>query len=122
VRGQKFQNPAEPAWERGVRNWKTWTVSNANSRNPPIFRFYIRDLLWLTVVVAFAVLWCGEIRQRKVENAEVWAQNARLQEERQAAWSQRRNQRSASANIASRAKGKAKAESTARQSHKRNMG
>jgi len=35
-------------------------------------QFTIRDLLWLTVVVAFAILWQGEMRQRSSENADVW--------------------------------------------------
>ena len=41
-------------------------------------RFTIRDILWLTVVVAFAVLWLMEIRQRGVENAELRAEKAQL--------------------------------------------
>jgi hypothetical protein len=48
-------------------------------------QFTIRDLLWLTTVAAFAVLWFGEIRQRKFENAEVWADNLRLRDERNSA-------------------------------------
>ena len=40
-----------------------------------MIRYTIRDLLWLTVVVAFAVLWCGETRQRKSESAELWAKH-----------------------------------------------
>ena len=44
-------------------------------------RFTIRDILWLTVVVAFAVLWLMEIRQRGVENAELRAEKAQLIEE-----------------------------------------
>ena len=47
-------------------------------------KFTIRDLLWLTVVVALAVLWWGEIRQRKIENAEVWRDNLMLRNERNA--------------------------------------
>ena len=34
-----------------------------------MFRFTIRDVLWLTVVVAFAVLWQMEIRERYREHS-----------------------------------------------------
>jgi hypothetical protein len=50
-----------------------------------MFRFTIRDVLWLTVVVAFAVLWAMEMRQRGVENAELRQINRRLLQERDAA-------------------------------------
>ena len=50
-----------------------------------MFRFTIRDVLWLTVVVAFAVLWAMEMRQRGVENAELRQINKRLLQERDAA-------------------------------------
>jgi hypothetical protein len=46
-----------------------------------MFRFTIRDLLWLTVVVAFAVLWLMEYRQRGLENVELRAEKARLVQE-----------------------------------------
>ena len=54
-----------------------------------MFRFTIRDVLWLTVVVAFAVLWGMEMRQRGVENAELRAANTRLLQERDRAVSTR---------------------------------
>ena len=54
-----------------------------------MFRFTIRDVLWLTVVVAFAVLWGMEMRQRGVENAELRETNSRLLQERDAAVSRR---------------------------------
>ena len=47
-------------------------------------QFTIRDLLWLTVVVAFAVLWGGELRQRKIENTDVWRDNLMLRNDRNA--------------------------------------
>ena len=50
-----------------------------------MFRFTIRDVLWLTVVVAFAVLWAMEMRQRSIENAELRQINKRLLQERDAA-------------------------------------
>jgi len=47
-----------------------------------MFRFTIRDVLWLTVVVAFAVLWQMEIRQRNIENPpDVRSDNTHLREE-----------------------------------------
>jgi hypothetical protein len=54
-----------------------------------MFRFTIRDVLWLTVVVAFAVLWGMEMRQRSLENAELRETNKRLMQERDAALSSR---------------------------------
>jgi len=39
------------------------TLQRKPSHVPPMFRFTIRDVLWLTVVVALAVGWCIE-RQR----------------------------------------------------------
>lgn len=43
-----------------------------------MLQFSIRDLLWLTVVVAFSVLWWGEVRQRRLDGAELWAKNLQL--------------------------------------------
>ena len=45
-------------------------------------RFTIRDLLWLTVVVAFAVLWWGEYRQRMSDSAELRGRFKPLERER----------------------------------------
>ena len=53
-------------------------------------RFSIRDLLWLTVVVAFAVLWWGEYRQRMTDSAELRAELKRVQQERDSAISRER--------------------------------
>jgi len=47
-----------------------------------MLQYTIRDLLWLTVVVAFAVLWTGEIRQRRIDGADLWEENVRLATER----------------------------------------
>jgi hypothetical protein len=56
-----------------------WRKLRANDgtkeRSKCTMQFTIRDLLWLTIVSAFAVLWCGEIRQRRIENADVWKEN-----------------------------------------------
>lgn len=43
-----------------------------------MIRYTIRDLFWLTVVVAFAVLWCGEMRQRKLDGVDLWEKNSQL--------------------------------------------
>ena len=43
-----------------------------------MFRFTIRDVLWLTVVVALAVLWQMEMRQRLVERPDLRTENVRL--------------------------------------------
>jgi hypothetical protein len=43
-----------------------------------MLQFTIRDLLWLTVVVALGVLWGGEVRQRKIDGAELWAKNQQI--------------------------------------------
>jgi hypothetical protein len=45
-------------------------------------RFTIRDLLWLTVVVAFAVLWWGEYQQRLTDSADLRAEFKKLQLDR----------------------------------------
>ena len=50
-----------------------------------MFRYTIRDVLWLTVVVALGVLWWGEYRQRGIENAELWATTSQLMEDKNAA-------------------------------------
>jgi hypothetical protein len=46
-----------------------------------MFQFSIRDLFWLTVVVALGVLWWGEVRQRRIDGAELWAKKLRLSEQ-----------------------------------------
>ena len=46
-----------------------------------MIRYTLRDLFWLTVVVAFAVLWWGETRQRKIESSELWEKNSQLSAE-----------------------------------------
>jgi len=46
-----------------------------------MFQFSIRDLLWLTVVVALSVLWCGEVRQRRLDGAELWNKNLQLSQQ-----------------------------------------
>ena len=46
-----------------------------------MFRYTIRDIFWLTVVVALAVLWVGEAQQRRSENQEIYAENVRLLKE-----------------------------------------
>jgi hypothetical protein len=53
-----------------------------------MFRFTIRDLLWLTVVTAFASLWWAEYRQRMNENALIREETAQLrsEQERLKAW------------------------------------
>jgi hypothetical protein len=41
-------------------------VDGASQRNPPMFRFTIRDVLWLTVVVALALgWWLNHVRTRR---------------------------------------------------------
>jgi hypothetical protein len=42
---------------------------------PPMFRFMIRDVLWLTVVVALAVAW-GVDRGHLGTNRELWKDRA----------------------------------------------
>ncbi len=49
-----------------------------------MFRFTIRDMLWLTVVVAFAVLWQMEVRSKnptdlRLENLRLHQELARAQ-------------------------------------------
>jgi hypothetical protein len=53
-----------------------------------MIRYSIRDLLWLTVVAAFAVLWWGETRQRKSESAELWAKHVGMVNDHTAALSE----------------------------------
>ena len=50
-----------------------------------MLRFSIRDVLWLTVVVALAVGWWLELRNRGPENVKLRAENARLVSERDTA-------------------------------------
>jgi hypothetical protein len=59
----------------------------ADPGNAPILRFTIRDILWLTVVVAVAVLFWGEYRQRLTDSAGLRAENLRLTQEREYALS-----------------------------------
>ena len=47
-----------------------------------MFQFSIRDLFWLTVVVALVTLWWGEVRQRRIDGAELWQKYLEIQEER----------------------------------------
>ena len=46
-----------------------------------MFQFSIRELFWLTVVVALGVLWWGEARQRSIDGAELWDKNVQLHEQ-----------------------------------------
>ena len=50
-----------------------------------MFRVTIRDLLWLTVVVAVSVGWWAELRNRGPENTKLRAENARVVKERDTA-------------------------------------
>ena len=50
-----------------------------------MFRFTIRDVLWLMVVVAMGCVWWLELRNRGPENVKLKAENARLTSERDTA-------------------------------------
>jgi len=47
-----------------------------------MFRFTIRDVLWLTVVVGLGCGWFGEYRQRMLDSSELRPDYRRLREER----------------------------------------
>jgi hypothetical protein len=48
----------------------------------PMFRFTIRDVLWLTVVVAMGVGWCMEYEKRGPANVKLQKENAELIQQR----------------------------------------
>ena len=50
-----------------------------------MFRFTIRDVLWLTALVAVCACWWLELRNRGPENVKLRAENARLISERDTA-------------------------------------
>jgi hypothetical protein len=47
-----------------------------------MFRFAIRDLLWLTALAAVGCAWWSEMRNRGPENTRLRVENARLAKER----------------------------------------